>query len=136
MQGNESYLKDVINNMKYIDFALGALLSMVALEIASFTGCSSTGQSAQPSIPAQAAVPEHSMRTVIVSLEHQMSDDEVEALAADYGLNVVYNYSSFNMCALASDVDLTEKQLINLMDRLSEDSRVLSVDRDYIMHLD
>lgn len=92
-------------------------------------GCKSAAKSEQP-------VAEHSMRTVIVSLEHEMSDAEVESLAADYGLNVLYNYSSLNMCALASPKDLSEKQLIELMDRLTGDSRVLSVDRDYIMHAD
>ncbi len=79
---------------------------------------------------------EHSMKTVIVSLAHEMSDQEVKDLAEDYNLLVTYNYSSFNMCALSSSEELSETELSDLIRLLSADSRVINVERDYVIQLD
>jgi len=82
------------------------------------------------------AVQEYSHRTVIVSLEEGVSSEDVDLLAADFNLSVVYKYSIINACALTADRDLTDAELDDLIDRLEKDSRVLSVGKDYVYHLD
>ena len=79
---------------------------------------------------------EYSMRTVIVSLAEELPDEAVQQLADDFDMSVMYNYHSFNMCALTASKDLSESELSDLIDRLSADKRVLNVERDYVIQLD
>lgn len=78
---------------------------------------------------------EYSKRTVIVNLSGELSDSDVEKLAGDYDLDIVYIYKNFNSCALSAKRDLTEEEMASLIEKLTNDSRVLSVSRDAIMHL-
>ncbi len=75
-----------------------------------------------------------SSTNVIVTLEKELSSEEIDALASDFGLTVLYKYESFNMCALASPKPLSAGEMDSLIERLSGDSRVLSAEKDRIMH--
>lgn len=78
---------------------------------------------------------EYSHNTVIVMLVDGTVAEDINKLASDYQLNVVYNYTVINGCALSSDKELTEDVLSDLIEKLSSDRRVLSVEKDYIYTL-
>ena len=82
------------------------------------------------------SVQEYSHRTLIVSLEEGVKSEDVDQLAADFNLSVVYKYSIVNACALSADHDLTDEELDELILKLEKDERVLSAAKDYVYHLD
>lgn len=78
---------------------------------------------------------EYSRRTVIVTLSQNLSDEEAISLARDYGLGLIYNYRNFASCCLGTGIDYTDSQMDALKAKLEKDPRVISVERDYIVHL-
>ena len=78
---------------------------------------------------------EYSHRTVIVTLAENVTPEQIDSLAEDFGLSVGYKYSIINGCSLSSPRDLTDKELDELISRLEKDSRVISVSKDQIYYL-
>lgn len=78
---------------------------------------------------------EYSHTTVIISLEEDVTSEQIDELASDFGLNVVYKYSIIQGCALASPTPLSDSELDDLIDNLKKDPRVIDAGKDMIMHL-
>ncbi len=84
----------------------------------------------------QNTVEEYSHRTVIVSLADGVTSEQIDSLAVDFGLEVVYKYSIINGCALSSPRDLSDREFDKLISEMEKDTRVVSVSKDRIYHLD
>ncbi|MBQ5400366.1 MAG: hypothetical protein IIU15_04000 [Treponema sp.] len=78
---------------------------------------------------------EYSHRTVIVSLADGVTSEQIDSLAADFGLDVVYKYSIINGCALSSPRELSDRELDKLISEMEKDLRVVSVSKDRIYRL-
>jgi|GEM_PF-1604960 len=80
--------------------------------------------------------PEHSDKTVIVSLKSGTSEDEVKFLAERHNLSVVYIYRNLSMCTLASKKSLNTAELQSLINTLEQEEIVVSAEMDRIIRLD
>ncbi|MBP5749214.1 MAG: S-layer homology domain-containing protein, partial [Firmicutes bacterium] len=78
------------------------------------------------------------MQTIIISIEPTADDKQalVERLCGEYGLSVVYDYSSLNMAAVRSNKELTAEGLQQLLDELALEPDVLHAEPDQIIELD
>ncbi len=79
---------------------------------------------------------EYSPNTLIISLEQNVSDEAVYALASRYDMEVIYLYENFDMCAVKLPQRLSDQQFARLIKRLEKEPEVVAAMRDGIMHLD
>lgn len=78
--------------------------------------------------------PEHSMRTLIVSVAEDASKDKLNAIFEGLGLSILYDYTNFNMYTVTLAEDTDEKGLNSLIEKLKAYDEILNVEKDYIMH--
>lgn len=83
-----------------------------------------------------AVKPEYFSRNIIVSLKEHLSENEVNALAADFNLEVLYYYRNFNICSLSSKEKLDDLQMEALITSIEADERVNFAEGDGIIRLD
>jgi hypothetical protein len=79
--------------------------------------------------------PEYTANTLLISLNEGSSEDEVYALAERYGMEVMYIYQNFNMCAVKLPRDYSDAEFKDLIRQLKKEPIVNDVSRDAIMHL-
>ncbi len=83
------------------------------------------------------ANPSYSHNTVLISVDEEvLNDEKVEAICKKYDLSILYDYENFNMYALSSEKTLSDMELAKLIDDLSLEEGVLTVERDYICTID
>ena len=70
-----------------------------------------------------------------MSLADGVTSEQIDSLAADFGLDVVYKYSIINGCALSSPRELSDRELDKLISEMEKDLRVVSVSKDRIYRL-
>ena len=83
-----------------------------------------------------AQTPQYSSRTVIVSLDSSATDKDVDDLAAEFNLNVIYRMNMLNMCALSGERDFSPAELDALIEEISKKPFVVGAMKDEIVHLD
>lgn len=80
---------------------------------------------------------EFSASTLLIYFKEKMTDEETEQFCKAYNLTLVYNYDIVTGIAVklekpAESVD----ELDEIINKLSEDDSVISVEKDYIQQLD
>ncbi|MCR5330841.1 MAG: hypothetical protein K6E62_06595 [Lachnospiraceae bacterium] len=81
-------------------------------------------------------IPEHSMKTLIVSVSEDASRKAIKKIFKSLGLSIVYDYDNFNMYAVSLAEETDEKGLTALMEKLAAYDEIIDVERDYIAHID
>ncbi len=79
--------------------------------------------------------PEYTSNTLLISLKEGTYEEDVYALAGKYGMEVMYLYQNFNMCATKLSRDYSDAEFATLIRQLEKEPIVLAADRDAIMHL-
>ena len=75
-------------------------------------------------------------RTVIISMDPDMTEEAIQALLKKYNLSLVYKYSNFNMIAAQLPTAISEEEMAKLLNQLSAEDGVLGAERDSVLNLD
>ncbi len=78
---------------------------------------------------------EHSMKTLIVAVDKEASKEKLEKIFSDHGFSILYAYESINGYAISLAEDVNEKTLVKLMKTLEAYDEIISVEKDYIYHI-
>ncbi len=78
----------------------------------------------------------YSLHNVIVSLKQDVTDEDIDKLAQNFNLSVIYRMKTLNMCVLSSEKECTPNELDELIAKISEQEIVLSAMKDEILKLD
>ena len=82
------------------------------------------------------SIPEHSMKTLIVSVSENATQKSVKKIFKKLGLSIVYDYENFNMYAVSLAEETDEAGLTELIEKLEAYDEITNVERDYIAHID
>ena len=94
------------------------------------------GAGGQDLTPGRAAAgPEYSPNTLLISLEDGLCEEDVQALAARYDMEILYLYQNLNMCAVKLPRDYSDAEFRTLIKRLEAEPAVISAERDAIVRL-
>ena len=83
----------------------------------------------------EATGPEHSMKTLIVTVDKDASKEKLEKIFSDHGFSILYSYDIISGYAISLAEDVDEKTLVGLMKTLEAYDEILTVEKDYIYHL-
>ncbi len=78
---------------------------------------------------------EHSMKTLIVTVDKDASKKKLEKIFSDHGFSILYDYESINGYAITLAEEVDEKTLVGLIKTLEAYDEIISVEKDYIYHL-
>ena len=84
---------------------------------------------------AGAYIPDHSMKTVIVSVSEDASQKTVKKIFKKLGLTILYDYDNLNMYAVSLAEETDEEGLTELIEKLEAYDEILMAERDYISYL-
>ena len=112
---------------------IGILLAGLLL-----TGCANSVSVPDHPYPGEGSVrgEEYSDRTLIIAFEAGSKQEVLEDLCEKYDMEILYDYENFSMAAVAFTSSKSDKQMQKLIEEISVEEGVLSVERDQIMHLD
>lgn len=114
-----------------------ALIKSIAVSLVAFAAAI-TSAAQEPSQPlVTAPQPEVSNKVFLVSVDTDTTDKMMDKVIDKYGLEVIYDYSNFNMYAIAVPEPLDAEQTETFITELeSSYSFILMVEPDSIMYLD
>ena len=79
----------------------------------------------------EAAEPEHSMKTLIVSVDENASKKKIKKIFKKLGLSIVYDYENSNMYAVELAEETDEAGLNAMIEKLEAYDAIISVEKDY-----
>ena len=77
------------------------------------------------------AEPEHSMKTLIVSVDENASKKKIKKIFKKLGLSIMYDYDDLNMYAVELAEETDEAGLNELIEKLEAYDAILSAEKDY-----
>ena len=79
----------------------------------------------------ESAEPEHSMKTLIVSVDENASKKKIKKIFKKLGLSIVYDYENSNMYAVELAEETDEAGLNAMIEKLEAYDAIISVEKDY-----
>ncbi|MCR5685993.1 MAG: hypothetical protein K6G81_11350 [Lachnospiraceae bacterium] len=80
--------------------------------------------------------PEHSMNTLLVTVDENASKKKIEKIFKKLGLTILYDYTIISGYAVSLAEDTDEEGLNDLIKKLEAYDEIVLAEKDYIYHLD